>query len=107
MYVILLKRLLLLVCVILRILILFLNFLVNHYKFFPRAIGQIFQSYNARELHLTFTQGRWNYEDWGYPIVPSAGIGVELWAWLWKDGKYVISFLGRQYQFLFFFFYCY
>ncbi|CAG8553270.1 8397_t:CDS:10, partial [Funneliformis mosseae] len=59
----------------------------NHYKFFPRAIGQIIQSYNARELHLTFTQGRWNYEDWGYPIVPSAGIGVELWAWLWKDGK--------------------
>ncbi|EXX71787.1 Gpi16p [Rhizophagus irregularis DAOM 197198w] len=59
----------------------------SHYKFFPRAIGQIIQSYNARELHLTFTQGRWNYEDWGYPIVPSAGTGVELWAWLWKDGK--------------------
>ena len=64
-------------------------FSVNHYKFFPRAIGQIIQSYNARELHLTFTQGRWNYEDWGYPIVPSAGTGVELWAWLRKDGKYV------------------
>ncbi|CAI2178251.1 11600_t:CDS:10 [Funneliformis geosporum] len=46
----------------------------NHYKLFPRAIGQIIQSYNARELHLTFTQGRWNYEDWGYPIVPAAGI---------------------------------
>ncbi|CAG8474801.1 14065_t:CDS:10 [Acaulospora colombiana] len=44
-------------------------------------------SYNARELHLTFTQGRWNYEEWGYPVVPSAGTGVELWAWLWKDGK--------------------
>ncbi|CAG8512123.1 10827_t:CDS:2 [Diversispora eburnea] len=43
--------------------------------------------YNARELHLTFTQGKWNYEDWGYPIVPSAGTGVELWAWLRKDGK--------------------
>ncbi|KAF0552024.1 Gpi16 subunit, GPI transamidase component [Gigaspora margarita] len=59
----------------------------SHYNFFPRAIGQIFQTYNVRELHLTFTQGRWNYEDWGYPFVPSAGTGVELWAWLWKDGK--------------------
>ncbi|GES90457.1 GPI transamidase component PIG-T-like [Rhizophagus clarus] len=59
----------------------------SHYKLFPRAIGQIIQSYNAHELHLTFTQGRWNYKDWGYPIVPSAGTGVELWAWLWKDGK--------------------
>ncbi|CAG8451990.1 8749_t:CDS:10 [Cetraspora pellucida] len=59
----------------------------SHYNFFPRAIGQILQTYNVRELHLTFTQGRWNYEDWGYPFVPSAGTGVELWAWLWKDGK--------------------
>ncbi|RHZ69509.1 hypothetical protein Glove_283g126 [Diversispora epigaea] len=59
----------------------------KHYNYFPRAIGQIVQSYNARELHLTFTQGKWNYEDWGYPIVPSAGTGVELWAWLRKDGK--------------------
>ncbi|CAG8552078.1 3840_t:CDS:10 [Acaulospora morrowiae] len=60
---------------------------LKHYNFFPRTIGQIIQSYNARELHLTFTQGRWNYEDWGYPVVPSAGTGVELWAWLWNDGK--------------------
>ncbi|CAG8593041.1 23389_t:CDS:10 [Dentiscutata erythropus] len=59
----------------------------SHYNIFPRAIGQIFQTYNVRELHLTFTQGRWNYEDWGYPSVSSAGTGVELWAWLWKDGK--------------------
>ncbi|CAJ0627124.1 3382_t:CDS:10 [Entrophospora sp. SA101] len=48
----------------------------NHYNFFPRAIGQIIQSFNVRELHLTFTQGRWNYEDWGYPLSPSAGTGL-------------------------------
>jgi len=59
------------------------------YDLFPRSIGQIFQTYKARELHLTFTQGRWNYEGWGYPIAPSAGTGVELWAWLWKNEKYV------------------
>ncbi|CAG8652389.1 5533_t:CDS:2, partial [Paraglomus occultum] len=57
----------------------------SDYDLFPRSIGQIFQTYKARELHLTFTQGRWNYEGWGYPIAPSAGTGVELWAWLWKN----------------------
>ncbi|CAG8469042.1 11666_t:CDS:10 [Ambispora gerdemannii] len=59
----------------------------NHYNLFPRAIGQIVQQYSARELHLTFTQGRWEYEKWGYPLSFSAGTGVELWAWLWKNEK--------------------
>ncbi|KAG9307362.1 hypothetical protein G9A89_017191 [Geosiphon pyriformis] len=59
----------------------------NHYNLFPRALGQIVQSYKARELHLTFTQGRWDYEEWGYPLSSSAGTGVELWAWLWKSER--------------------
>ncbi|RUP51428.1 hypothetical protein BC936DRAFT_148148 [Jimgerdemannia flammicorona] len=58
--------------------------LFSHYGLFPKAIGQIIQRYGARELHLTFTQGRWNYEDWGYPIAQSAGTGVELWAWMYR-----------------------
>ncbi|RUS16083.1 GPI transamidase component PIG-T [Endogone sp. FLAS-F59071] len=58
--------------------------LFSHYGLFPKAIGQIIQQYGARELHLTFTQGRWNYENWGYPIAQSAGTGVELWAWMYR-----------------------
>ncbi|KAL1917094.1 uncharacterized protein VTP21DRAFT_5292 [Calcarisporiella thermophila] len=52
----------------------------THYGLFPRAIGQVLQNFGVHELHLTFTQGRWDYEEWGYPIFPSAGRGVELWA---------------------------
>ncbi|KAG0363689.1 GPI transamidase component PIG-T [Gamsiella multidivaricata] len=54
----------------------------THYNLFPRSIGQILHSFDVEELHLTFTQGRWQYSDWGYPLAPSAGTGVELWAWL-------------------------
>ncbi|KAI9333895.1 GPI transamidase component PIG-T [Pilaira anomala] len=56
------------------------------YGLYPKAVGEILQSYNVREMHLTFTQGRWNYEEWGYPPTLSAGTGVELWAWM-KDSK--------------------
>lgn len=45
------------------------------------------QSYNVREMHLSFTQGRWNYEEWGYPPTLSAGTGVELWAWMKNSQK--------------------
>ncbi|KAF9900966.1 hypothetical protein BX616_002432 [Lobosporangium transversale] len=56
--------------------------LFSHYNLFPRSIGQILHSFEVEELHLTFTQGRWQYSDWGYPLAPSVGTGVELWAWL-------------------------
>ncbi|KAF9356591.1 hypothetical protein BGX26_005050 [Mortierella sp. AD094] len=59
--------------------------LFTHYNLFPRSIGQILHSFEVEELHLTFTQGRWQYDDWGYPLAPSAGTGVELWAWLNDD----------------------
>ncbi|KAI9029647.1 GPI transamidase component PIG-T [Phycomyces nitens] len=52
------------------------------YGLFPKAIGQVLQEYDVREMHLTFTQGRWNYDEWGYPPEQSAGTGVELWAWM-------------------------
>ncbi|KAF9958427.1 hypothetical protein BGZ70_009197 [Mortierella alpina] len=63
--------------------------LFKHYNLFPRSIGQILHSFDVEELHLTFTQGRWHYGDWGYPIAPSAGTGVELWAWLNGDNNRV------------------
>ncbi|KAI9314340.1 GPI transamidase component PIG-T [Dichotomocladium elegans] len=52
------------------------------YNLFPKAIGQVLQEYNVREMHLTFSQGRWKYDTWGYPAEQSAGTGVELWAWM-------------------------
>ncbi|CAO3669246.1 unnamed protein product [Umbelopsis vinacea] len=56
-----------------------------HYGLFPKAIGQIIDHHRVQELHLTFTQGRWQYENWGYPVAQSAGTGVELWAWMKAD----------------------
>ncbi|KAH8552155.1 GPI transamidase component PIG-T [Umbelopsis sp. PMI_123] len=56
-----------------------------HYGLFPKSIGQIIDHHRVQELHLTFTQGRWQYEDWGYPAAQSAGTGVELWAWMKAD----------------------
>ncbi|KAG0220511.1 hypothetical protein BGX31_010930 [Mortierella sp. GBA43] len=63
--------------------------LFTHYNLFPRSIGQVLHSFDVEELHLTFTQGRWQYSDWGYPLAPSAGTGVELWAWLKDDNHHI------------------
>lgn len=66
--------------------------IVKHYNLFPRSIGQILHSFEVEELHLTFTQGRWQYSDWGYPLAPSAGTGVELWAWLNDDKRQYVNY---------------
>ncbi|KAI8886113.1 Gpi16 subunit, GPI transamidase component, partial [Backusella circina FSU 941] len=58
------------------------------YRLYPKAIGEILQAYNVHEMHLSFTQGRWNYDEWGYPPTLSSGTGVELWAWM-KDSNNV------------------
>lgn len=55
----------------------------DEYKIFPRSLGQILQHTNARELHLRFSQGWWDAENWG--ALPdggefAGGIGVEVWA---------------------------
>lgn len=50
------------------------------YEITPKALGEIFKKYSVQELHLTFTQGRWNTERWGQ--FESAPQGVVLWAWL-------------------------
>ncbi|KAI8391522.1 GPI transamidase component PIG-T [Radiomyces spectabilis] len=73
---------------------------ISDYGLFPKAIGQVLQEYDVREMHLTFTQGRWNYGEWGYCPSQSAGTGVELWAWMknsanvdahWKSFTNVLS----------------
>ncbi|PWA60790.1 GPI transamidase component PIG-T [Artemisia annua] len=55
-----------------------------HHRLFPKAIYQLVHKYRIRELELSFTQGRWNYESWGgFDPVASSNAkppGVELWA---------------------------
>ncbi|KAG1560200.1 hypothetical protein G6F49_002903 [Rhizopus delemar] len=55
-----------------------------HYGLYPKAIGQVLDAHSVSEMHLSFTQGRWNHEEWGYPPTLSSGTGVEFWAWI-KD----------------------
>jgi len=59
-------------------------FLVRHCHLFPRALGEIVGHYNVQELHISFTEGLWRHESWGYPVHDAAP-GAELWAWF-KEG---------------------
>jgi phosphatidylinositol glycan class T len=58
--------------------------ILDHTSFFPKAMAELTQTFDVRELHLSFTQGRWDYEDWGLPVTSqsAAPSGVQLWAWL-------------------------
>ncbi|KAI9370060.1 GPI transamidase component PIG-T [Aspergillus egyptiacus] len=61
------------------------SFTKQHFQYFPRALGQILQHANTRELHLRFTTGRWDSETWGsrpWNGAKEGGTGVELWAWI-------------------------
>ncbi|XP_011621697.1 GPI transamidase component GPI16 [Amborella trichopoda] len=55
-----------------------------HHRLYPKAIDQLVQKFRIREMELSFTQGRWNYERWGgFDPISSANAkppGVELWA---------------------------
>ena len=53
---------------------------VNHYHLFPKAFGEILDTFSVRELHLSLTQGHWRHESWGYPVL-DASSGAELWVW--------------------------
>ncbi|OMO86865.1 GPI transamidase component PIG-T [Corchorus capsularis] len=56
----------------------------RHHHLFPKAISQLIQKFQVKEMELSFTHGRWNYESWGGfdPIASSNAKppGVELWA---------------------------
>ncbi|CAI7644021.1 hypothetical protein N7533_005410 [Penicillium manginii] len=57
----------------------------QHFRYFPRALGQILQHAHTKELHLRFTTGRWDAESWGprpWGGSKEGGTGVELWAWI-------------------------
>lgn len=57
----------------------------QHFRFFPRSLGQILQFTHTAELHLRFAAGRWDAENWGHRPrngQREGGTGVELWAWI-------------------------
>lgn len=56
----------------------------NHFNLFPKSLGNVIRKFHVDELHLSFTQGRWMFSKWGYPINASPA-GVELWTWF-EDG---------------------
>ncbi|KAI9666105.1 MAG: Subunit of the glycosylphosphatidylinositol transamidase complex-like protein [Bathelium mastoideum] len=61
------------------------SFEQQHFRYFPRSLGQILQHAHTKELHLRFSLGRWDDENWGqrpWSGTREGGTGVELWAWL-------------------------
>lgn len=57
----------------------------RHFRYFPRALGQILQHTHTKELHIRFTTGRWDAESWGtrpWNGTKEGNTGVELWAWI-------------------------
>jgi phosphatidylinositol glycan class T len=57
----------------------------HEYALFPRSLGQIIEQSRTHELHLRFSQGWWDAENWGSPPELgqyAGGIGVVLWAWV-------------------------
>ncbi|XP_051113184.1 uncharacterized protein LOC127239196 [Andrographis paniculata] len=56
----------------------------RHHHLFPKSIYQLVHKFQVREMELSFTQGRWNYERWGgYDPISNKNAkppGVELWA---------------------------
>lgn len=57
---------------------------VQHTRLFPRGFGDIIGRHKVDELHISLTQGLWNYQNWGYPFY-DAGPGAEIYAWFNKD----------------------
>ena len=62
----------------------------QHFRYFPRSLGQILQHSHTNELHLRFALGRWDEESWGSRPRDGrreGGTGVELWAWVEGGGE--------------------
>ncbi|XP_053681658.1 GPI transamidase component PIG-T [Sabethes cyaneus] len=51
-----------------------------HTHLVSRSLAELFHHYDIDELHLSFTNGIWRYENWGFPVL-DAGPGAEVWAW--------------------------
>jgi GPI-anchor transamidase subunit T len=51
------------------------------YDLFPRSLGKIIRQFGVDEMHLSFTQGRWLYDQYGLPPVPAPPPGAQMWLW--------------------------
>lgn len=75
------------------------SFEQRNFRYFPRALGQILQHANTKELHLRFTTGRWDAESWGsrpWNGSKEGNTGVELWAWIDAPGDDEYVVLGHE-----------
>ncbi|KAL1646138.1 Subunit of the glycosylphosphatidylinositol transamidase complex-like protein [Didymella pomorum] len=64
------------------------SFEQQNFRYVPRSLGQILQHAHTQELHLRFSVGRWDAENWGqrpHQGSREGGTGVELWAWIEAD----------------------
>ncbi|KAK7504653.1 hypothetical protein BaRGS_00004139 [Batillaria attramentaria] len=52
----------------------------QHFRLFPKALGEVLTTYHVQEIHLTQTQGKWRHQAWGYPV-EDAPPGAQLWVW--------------------------
>lgn len=60
-------------------------FAQQNFRYFPRSFGQILQHAHTKELHVRFSVGRWDADNWGqrpWHGAREGGTGVELWAWI-------------------------
>ena len=73
----------------------------QNFRYFPRSLGQILQHAHTKELHLRFSLGRWDDENWGirpWHGAREGGTGVELWAWVdaKSDEEYVLGLVEHE-----------
>ncbi|XPS73135.1 Subunit of the glycosylphosphatidylinositol transamidase complex-like protein [Ascochyta lentis] len=62
----------------------------QNFRYVPRSLGQILQHAHTQELHLRFSVGRWDAENWGqrpWQGSREGGTGVELWAWVEAESE--------------------
>lgn len=62
----------------------------DHYTVFPKAIEALLRRTDVKQLHLRFTRGYWDSEEWGrlpHDGFKSGGSGVELWALIEGSSK--------------------
>lgn len=62
----------------------------QNFRYVPRSLAQILQHASTQELHLRFSVGRWDAENWGqrpHDGSREGGTGVELWAWIEAESE--------------------
>lgn len=70
---------------------------VKHTHLFPRGLAEIIGRHSVEELHITLTEGLWNYDKYGYPF-NSAGPGAEIYAWFNKNVTKYASTISNSYS---------